>query len=53
MVTKLRGNFSPRDYKITLYGQIQNLKKILMIVREYREEFYRINMQAWYVEETT
>ena len=32
---------------------MQNLKQRAMTVREYTEEFYKINLRAGYVEDTT
>ena len=39
MVAKMRANFFPKDYQLILYRQVQNLRKIFLIVREYTEEF--------------
>ena len=52
MVAKLRGNFLPKDYQISLYKPMENIKQILMIVREYAYELYRINMRGVHIEET-
>ena len=40
MVAKMKGKFLPQDYQLTLYRQVKNLKKKMMIVREYTKEFY-------------
>ena len=40
MVAKLKGKFFPKDYQLTLYRQVKNIKKKMMIVREYTKEFY-------------
>jgi len=53
MVTKMKGKFLPKDYQLTLYRQVQNLKQRSMIVREYTEEFYKVNLRAGYVEDTS
>jgi len=53
MVAKLKGKFLPKDYQITLHRQVQNLKQKGMTVREYTEEFYRVNLRASYTEDTT
>ena len=51
MVAKLRGKFLPKDFKISLFKQMQNLKQKTMTVREYIEEFYKINFKAGYIED--
>jgi hypothetical protein len=33
----------PRDYQITLFQRMKNLRQKMMSVKEYTEEFYRIN----------
>jgi hypothetical protein len=40
------GKFIPRDYQITLFRRMQNLRQKLMTVKEYTEEFYRLNIRA-------
>ena len=52
MVKKMRANFFPKDYQLIMYRQVQNLRKILLTVREYTEEFYRVNLRDGYVEES-
>jgi hypothetical protein len=39
MVAKMKENFIPRDYRITLFRRMQNLRQKLMTVKEYTEEF--------------
>ena len=46
MITKIKANFIPRDYQITLFRRMQNLRQKLMIVKEYTEEFYKLNIRA-------
>jgi hypothetical protein len=46
MITKMKVKFIPRDYQITLFRQMQNLRQKLMTVKEYTEEFYRLNIRA-------
>jgi hypothetical protein len=46
MITKLKEKFIPRDYQITLFRRMQNLRQKLMIVKEYTEEFYKLNIRA-------
>jgi len=47
MVVKLRGKFLPKDYQLTLFRQR------FMTMREYAEEFYKVNIRVGYVEEYT
>jgi hypothetical protein len=46
MIAKMKVKFIPRDYQITLFRHMQNLRKKLMTMREYTEEFYRLNIRA-------
>jgi hypothetical protein len=46
MVAKMKETFIPRDYQITLFRRMQNLRKKLMTVKEYTEEFYKLNIRA-------
>jgi hypothetical protein len=46
MVAKMKEKFIPKDYQITLFRRMQNLRQKLMTVKEYTEEFYRINIRA-------
>ena len=46
MIAKMKEKFIPRDYQITLFRRMQNLRQKLMTVREYTEEFYRLNIRA-------
>ena len=52
MVAKLRGKFLPKDFHISLFKQMQNMKQRVMTVKEYIEEFYKINLMAGYIEDT-
>jgi hypothetical protein len=53
MVAKLKGKFLPKDYQLTLYRQMQNLRQRLLTVREYTEEFYKVNIRASYTEDSS
>eukprot|EP00253_Pinus_taeda_P022951 PITA_22951 len=53
MEAKLKEKFLPKDYQIMLYRQVQNLKQRGMTVREFTEEFYKLNLRAGYVEDTS
>jgi hypothetical protein len=46
MVTKMKAKFIPRDYQINLFRRMQNLRQKGLTVKEYTEEFYRINIRA-------
>jgi hypothetical protein len=46
MVAKMKAKFIPKDYKITLFRRMQNLRQKLSSVKEYTEEFYKINIRA-------
>jgi hypothetical protein len=42
----MKAKFIPRDYQITLFRRMHNLRQKLMTVKEYMEEFYRMNIRA-------
>jgi hypothetical protein len=46
MIAKMKEKFIPRDYQINLFRRIQNLRQKLMTVKEYTEEFYRLNIRV-------
>jgi hypothetical protein len=46
MIAKMKAKFIPRDYQTSLFRRMQNLRQKLMIVKEYTEEFYRLNIRA-------
>jgi hypothetical protein len=46
MVAKMKAKFITRDYQITLFRRMQNLRQKLMTVKEYTEEFYKLNIRA-------
>jgi hypothetical protein len=46
MIAKMKAKFIPRDYHITLFRRMQNLRQKLMTVKEYTEEFYKLNIRA-------
>jgi hypothetical protein len=45
MIAKMKAKFIPRDYQITLFRRMQNLRQKLMTVNEYMEELYRLNIR--------
>jgi hypothetical protein len=46
MVAKLKAKFIPKDYQINLFRKLQNLRQRGMTVKEYTEEFYRLNIRT-------
>jgi hypothetical protein len=46
MVAKMKVKFIPKDYQITLFRRMQNLRQKLMSMKEYTEEFYKLNIRA-------
>ena len=52
MVEKLKGRFLPKDYQVELYRRVHNLRQKGMTVKEYTEEFYRVNLHSGYTDDT-
>jgi hypothetical protein len=50
MVAKMKAKFIPRDYQITLFKRMHNLRQKLMMVKEYTEEFYKLKIRAGHQE---
>jgi hypothetical protein len=46
MVAKMKAKFIPKDYQINLFRRMKNLRQKMMSVKEYTEEFYKINIRA-------
>jgi hypothetical protein len=46
MVAMLKRKFMPKDYQIILFRRMQNLRQKWMNVKEYTEEFYKLNIRA-------
>jgi hypothetical protein len=46
MVAKLKEKFIPKDYQISLFRRMQNLRQRGLTVKEYTEEFYKLNIRA-------
>jgi hypothetical protein len=46
MVAKLKVKFMPKDYQINLFRRMQNLRQRGLTVKEYTEEFYKLNIRA-------
>jgi hypothetical protein len=45
MVAKMKSKFIPKDYQITMFWRMQNLRQKQMPVKEYTKEFYKINIK--------
>jgi hypothetical protein len=45
-VAKLKGKFIPKVYQVNLFIRIQNLRQKGLSVREYTEEFYKLNIRV-------
>jgi hypothetical protein len=46
MVANMKAKFIPRDYQINLFRRMHNLRQKGMTVKEYTEEFYKLNIRA-------
>jgi hypothetical protein len=46
MVAKMKEKIIPKDYQIILFRRLQNLRHKSLSVKEYTEEFYRLNIKA-------
>jgi hypothetical protein len=46
MVAKMRAKFIPKDYQTNMFRRMQNLRQKGMTVKEYTEEFYRLNIKG-------
>jgi hypothetical protein len=42
----MKAKFKHKDYQITLFRRMQNLRQKMMTMKEYIEEFYKINIRA-------
>jgi hypothetical protein len=51
MVAKFKRKFMPKDYQLNMFRKLQNLRQKSMTVKEYTEEFYRLNIRAGHIEE--
>jgi hypothetical protein len=46
MIAKMNAKFILRDYQITLFRRMQNLRQKMMTVKEYTKEFYQLNIRV-------
>ena len=51
MVNKMKKKFLPIDYQVNLLRKIQNLRQKDMNVKEYTEEFYRLDIKSGHVDD--
>ena len=51
MVAKLKGKFLLEDYELSLVRKMQNLRQKQLTAKENIEEFYKVNIRAWYLED--
>lgn len=45
----MKSKFFRKDYELTLYKHMKNIKQKIMTVRDYTEEFYKLNLRGGYV----
>jgi Mg2+ and Co2+ transporter CorA len=46
MVAKMKARFILKDYQINMFRRLHNLRQKILSVKEYIEEFYRVNNRA-------
>jgi hypothetical protein len=46
MVAKPKAKFIPKDYHINLFRKLHNLRQKGLSVKEYTEEFYKLNIRV-------
>ena len=46
MLYKIRSQFMPKDYQLTLIRHLQNLRQKGMTIKEYTEEFFKLSIRA-------
>ena len=51
MVNKVKKNFLPADYQVSLLRKMQNLKQKDMTVKEYTKELYRLDIRYKHVDD--
>ena len=52
MIAKSKGKFLPKGYQLISLRTMQNLKKKMMTIREFTEEFYKVNIRSSHIEDT-
>lgn len=51
MVNKVKNNFLLADYQVSLLRKMENLRQRDMTVKEYTEEFYRLDISSGHVDD--
>ena len=51
MVNKVKNKFLPANYQVSLLRKMQNLKQNYMTVKEYTEEFNRLDIRSRHVDD--
>ena len=51
MVNKVKKKFLPIDYQVSLMRKMQNLRQRDMSVKEYADEFYRLDIRSRHVDD--
>jgi hypothetical protein len=46
MVAKMKAKFMPKDDQINFFKKLQNLRQKDMTVKEYKEDFYKLNIRV-------
>ena len=46
MVAKLKDKFIPKDYQLNLFRNLHNMRHKGLPVKDYTEEFYKLNIRA-------
>ena len=52
MLYKIKSQFMPKDYQLTLVRQLQNLRQKGMIVKECTEEFFKPSIRVGQTQDT-
>jgi hypothetical protein len=50
MIDKFKDKFIPKDYQIKVLRRLQNLRQKGLSVKEYTEEFYKLNIREGHIE---
>ena len=51
MVNKVKNKFLPTHYQVNLLRKMQNLKQKDMTMKEYTEEFYRLDIRSGHMDD--
>ena len=51
MVNEIKKKFLPTDYQVNLLRRMQNLKEKDMSMKDYIEEFYRLDIRSGHVDD--